>query len=264
MLGQLYRGAIDAMNSVADRATVPLLLREGDLAGIQGTGTLFEIEGRHYIVTAQHVIAGMASLAVPVADHESIRWLAVDQTASNAHADVAVIRLGAPMVDELRGSRDFLTLDHVSFEPMPEGCQFLVYGYPKKAFRQDGLKIFSRPMGYLTLEHPGPIDPAFPYDPPYDPALEFMLEYGSRAKNLQTGETEEAPPPSGFEGVSGCSVWGIPDPAAPTADAIWSPRTAAKIVAIQVSVLRHEWIRCRRWCAVTKLIAELSPLAHIC
>src|SRR5262245_56905506 len=117
MITDVRHSAIAAINNLAAKATVALIREEGDRAGMEGTGTLFEIRGRHYLVTAAHVVEdlGQGNVGVPCgADKKEIWVLGAGKLATIDKYDVAVFRIDLPAsVARLKEAWEFLSLEDI-------------------------------------------------------------------------------------------------------------------------------------------------------
>jgi hypothetical protein len=89
---------------------------------------------------------------------------------------------------------------------------------------------------------------------PYNQQVDILLEHKVQAIDPQTNQIAELPD---FDGISGCSVWAVFEPAKSN-DRIWSTSRAARIVAIETSYSRKLWIRTRKWFIAKKIIEHLE------
>ncbi len=244
-----------AINHRILSCTVPLIAQSQGRAGVGGTGTLFEIEERHFIVSARHVLADCEpnTLGVPTTmDRTSgtietlsgcVRYLTRDES-----LDVAVLEI--TRADLVRG---LINVGYSFLGPASIGsfgerfAQYVVAGFPNE----------------LATQSPDGITPQFvkitavPYSqqPPSDfnAAHEFLLSYG-----------EAAPAPNGaivrtteLRGMSGAAVWGVCDPSQ-AADGLWSVDDAIKVVGVQHAYNHSRYVRCHSWWLVARAFEAID------
>ena len=247
----LLRAAVHAVEALARRATVPFVVEKDDQAESVGTGTLFEIEGDHFIVTAEHVGRDIAryELGVPCGPDRREIWFLGDGVVTKSEKyDVAVYRIDNPQsVATLKQAWEFLTLDNIELSAPTVDTNFLLHGYPTDLSPKTDDVIAAAPVAAVTTSYTGPTT-NFPIAArPYDPRIDLLLNHPMRTVDLKTGAGVDAPD---LRGISGCSVWTVALPHQCDANQVWSPRAAAKIVAVEASVRAGHWIRCTRWWAV--------------
>lgn len=255
MVTDLRHNAVVAVDHLAAKSTVPLLREIGELASIEGSGTLFEVRGSHYLVTAAHAAENLSrgDVCIPCGPNKKEVWaLGQGRLATIDKYDLAVFRIDEEMsVDRLKKVWQFLTLDHVWLGDIHPSATFLLYGFPVATTTQRGILVDSTPISYVTARYDKtPTGLKYPLEPDVD----TFLEHKAEAMDRQTNRLVAVPD---LPGISGCSVWAVLDPTT-TSSAIWSPDTHARIVAIETSYLRGSWIRCRRWFVVNTMIEELE------
>jgi hypothetical protein len=188
----LIQKAIEAVEALAWRATVPLIVEDGNRAESVGTGTLFEVEGAHFIVTAEHVGRHIAQyqLGVPCGPNRREIWfLGEGVVTRTAKYDVAVYRIDAPdSVSMLKQEHEFLTLDNVDLGPKTRTTYFL-HGYPTDLSPKVDDEIKATPIALVTTEYDGDLTD-FPLDArPYDQQIDLLL------KQLSTSTKLDGSPP---------------------------------------------------------------------
>lgn len=248
----------DALEAKSDEAvthyilksTVPLLADAAPSPWILGTGTLFEHEGRHFIVTAAHILKTDANdLSSPDIDLSAIACptglvgatiitlgsIDVFRPAPPSNLDVVVLELkDDEVVQTLKGGWTFLGFDTV--DPFPAQGRFLLTGFLYDGRTWDGRNIGQRCLKLATdpLDHIPTVN---------DPEPQFDRFFLLRDKaEMPDGSLREIPP---LPGMSGASLWSFHQPAG-----LWSPEKAVKIVAVQSSYMRGKWFRCFDWEAV--------------
>ena len=232
-------------------ATVPLL---ADGPTVLGTGTLFTHEGRHFIMTAAHILKvdhnnpesddiDLAGIAVPNGrSHATIFTLGsftVHRPASPSRVDVVVLELlDAKSVNTLKRGWRFLGFDAAG--PFPTGARFILAGFPKAGATWDGKNVGQNFLMLATdeLTHT-------PRLKDLEPTVDRFFHLEEEGELLD-GSLRTIPE---LNGMSGASVWAYTEPSG-----LWSPSAALKAVAVQCSYSPGRWFRCVDWAAVRYIL----------
>ncbi len=118
----------------------------------------------------------------------------------------------------------------------PSPHDFLLYGYPGERVRREGDDLIAEPLMMHTVVLPGE---------PRD------LKRAKTAQDLFLAWRGDAG--QDLRGISGAPVWAVADPEG----GVWSPNRAMKLIAVEVSVLRGEWIRSTLWGVVDHIIGKM-------
>lgn len=259
IIKDLDRFAFDAIRELAAKATLPLL-EERVVDGqstphVFGTCCLFDIDGVLVLVTAKHVADDIdrLGLGVPTGVLGMEVWtLGAGQLTKAEDRDVVVFRVDDPeSARRLRLRWVPLTLDDTWTGTVPQDVLFFLFGYPDELTVAAGDALDNPSAAYVTSRYnrvPTGLST------PYDPAADLMLTYMEEAIEPRTGRSIRVPD---LPGISGCSVWAVPDPRR-NQDVLWNVHTSARIVAVESSYNPDAgWIRTRRWSIVQRLIASL-------
>lgn len=241
-----------AIKAFLVRSTVPLIYESGDIAGIQGSGCLFDLDGRLYFVTAGHVLDGVDphKLGVPFRTHGNevftlgtgvVGWSRVEAY------DVAAYRIDDEQTsDALRDSYIILRPTNVS-TLQPGAGHFIVAGYPAETVVKQGKELAPRDLTQLhTSPYTGDIVGA---RGEYDLFLNLRRE----ARGLW-GNPAIVPK---LLGISGGPVWQVRK----STEEIWTPESALGLVGIQVSCDQsgEKYVRALRWEVVAAALLKLAP-----
>lgn len=168
---------VNLATEYALRSTVSLAMQDPKGLICAGTGTLFEIEGRQYVLTASHVCdeGDLTTLFIPargdLGDRIPCSSGRVTRPKDRDDVDVASIELSDVAVFGLieRGYR-FVTLDRVDLRGPADPAYIM--GYPKKNYPTTGTGV----VRAITLQCP--LSPT-PTDikPPPMPGLDFFYDY---------------------------------------------------------------------------------------
>jgi len=254
------RADIDEQNRVATNAilwsVVPIYRFLDGTPQAQGTGTLFQCDGRRFLVTAAHVLEGSRSgESFLTADlpHQSTGIPLEGRLLANGNraVDVAVLELAEGTARALAGLR-FLTLNDVTFEGPSREHYFWFCGFPQSwTIRDDrSLMVEARHFLYATGLYQGATDALQDFAPELHIALD-----ASRGAVTVDPNWQPARVPDGLQGISGCGVWhAVPDAQRPNG---WAP----KLIAVQTGVYNPkpgvDIVRATAWYVVHDLIRRL-------
>jgi hypothetical protein len=255
LLPEKEQFAFEALHSYATLSTVPIVGEGNEGLSLEGTGTLFEAEGKHFLVTADHATKLLCegNAGIPLEPRESELWTpGPGQYTCSKKFDVGVFRIDhASTVDNLRKAWRFLSLKNVYFGDIPRDVHFLLYGFPSCLAKMDKDTLRTPPASFVTTAYEGELEG---FSDPYDSKVDLMLTHKLEGESAKDGSPTSVPD---LKGVSGCSVWCVP-PTDGAGNDIWSVEKHTKIVAIETSRLRGKWIRCRRWFVVKKIMDDLG------
>jgi hypothetical protein len=230
-------------------ATIPILYDADSVADQVGTGTLFTLAGRYFLVTAQHTFHNRDAgrFAIPksriTGDLHSLgphQLLSADS--EEADIDIAILEL----LDEFtisysKSEWKSLTLNDI-VRPSSTGM-FVLCGYPSLyAMRKEGL-ITGKPATAITNRIPIPTNA----DPPINPALDLFFRYGPGASDL-SDKNVSVPP---LRGVSGASVWEYREPENTT---VWAPAGCLRAVGVETSFREGSYFRAKSWEMVLEML----------
>lgn len=224
------------------RSSVPIYLATKDRQFPIGTGTLFAVNGGHYVITAAHVakLCRTAPLALPTSlSTSALTALGRHDVVRGARSDhdIGLIAIhDERVVARLRGAWTFLGPENIGV-PRSNG-PFYVQGYLEPVSVRAGITPPGTVLGIMCGRWDGKISSQ---EDPFDPENDLMLEVGPQAID---GETLEVSPTPSVRGMSGASVWEVrPEPRGE----LWTPQSQIRIVAIQSSELRGAYMRAKRW-----------------
>jgi hypothetical protein len=272
---KLRRGIIDAFIL---KVSLPLLADAGGQMAILGTGTLFNIEGRSFIVTADHnlkedpddpdspdidltTIAYPSSLQASLSASVGSRRSRPKPAALNtlgpfdlfrprkpSRLDVAVLELkGDATVKRLHDSWSFLTLANIG---TPANCTtFILAGY-----LFEGATFENGIVGQVVLSlQTNPLH--------YTPEVEFpdskFDQFYYLPESLEAGD-----PPrrvTSLKGLSGASIWSYTDS---SDNGGIFPSSAVRVIGIQSSAKMGAWFRGVDWNAVKSILRDKDVGLH--
>jgi hypothetical protein len=188
--------------------------------GVAGTGVMLRVGGKHFILSAAHVLDLAFNLKMPLAAQPNkyperpIPLLFVGRRSSDPPTgiadndpdlrngdplDISIAELTPETAEKLAAGHRFLTLS--DFDPTPpkesDGI-FFVFGYPYAlASRREGdIELENWPSGYVTF-------PINEEPEPRDRNKDILLQYYLQGSDV-TGRIIQVPRPNGF---SGCGIW---------------------------------------------------------
>jgi hypothetical protein len=241
--------AVRAVELFMRSATIPLLYDHTTTHSIAG-GTLFQISGRHFIVTVRHLFDGLdpERLAYPAhfmkGDLHTLGHCQISKPASDK-IDVAVIELleGATISRLAYGWR-FLTLDNMA-SPSPDGL-FVLVGYPSSLSKQVGGWVGAHGLALYSTRLANVPPQARDLVPEFD--LFFDHKTTSYGREGQETETPK------LLGTSGSSIWECVD----STRVVWTPEQCAKVVGVQSGYLPARYFRAAAWAAVALVLRQID------
>ena len=243
-------------------STVPIVAEQDGILRQHGTGTLFRIAHRYFVVTAAHVLKDAHKYDVPLRILEKEPGTKLMQVVGDFHCfkpnqgndlyDLAVRELDQPMVDFLKGYQ-FVQLLDIDTKQTVEDDLYVVCGFPTKLASEArvGEPGFSLTRFFaLTYPHGGSTDDL----PNFDSQCHIVLDARRKfaAELIGTG-----PMPDNLEGISGCSIWKTN--LMTVGRDKWTP-AHARIIAVQTQVYpKAQLIRGTMWKVAAKLFHDAFP-----
>jgi hypothetical protein len=262
----LLRSMESSIPSAAATSSVAIV--EADRPNVRhlGSGTLFAVADRRFVVTAAHVVrAAQSTIGITggsdnnfVATAGTWHLSASDGVDGGDPFDVAVYALDDAQIARLNGCT-FLRIGDVSFESDLSGAFFLVCGFPAiwssaTSAVEDPMKLCL--MQYSTFSYEGSTSALQGYEARHhlllDAKPECTYDSSGMPAEFKTRLGHPAQMPHDLQGISGCSVWIVGHLSVPCCD--WRPE-AARVVAVETGVFTgRAAIKATRWNAVTTLL----------
>lgn len=235
--------------------TIPIFVETEGRAKLHATGTLFEIAGRQFIITARHIfedLPDLTKMAFPENPRKGkLYTLGSFRIAKpkQEHIDIAVMELQSEeTIAKLKANWKFLRMENVELPSTAsfDGVFFLS-GYPTSLTK------------IATDEVQSMIVTAYTQRISYDqigekynanPELDLFFEYGHTATSI-TGEEIETPE---LRGLSGASVWEYK----PNTSTIWAPESNTRVVGVQSHYLHSKCFLAKNWWAVGKVLEMID------
>jgi len=237
------------------------------------TGTLFQVGGQRFVITAAHSIriaSGHSKTIGVTCGSDSFTSVSGNWICSEPFQygsvedpfDVAVYRIPDELVPRFKKQR-FVQLSEVAFHVQSSGI-FVLFGYPgiwATPSRNEDERLIVKPLEYTAIGYGG--DAALVEG--YQPELHFLLDANSAGISLSDGSHADlrkrdgsaAAFPRDLKGISGSPVWLVGDQRLPARD--WQSLPVG-LAGVQTSVYQKSGaIRVTRWIAVTTLIHEAFP-----
>ncbi len=241
-----------AMGEFAKLVTVPILYDDPQVLDQVGTGTLFTIARRYFLVTASHLFnkADPARFAIPsnpIRDPDpstlgNYNLLKPDED----FIDIAVLELLEPItIEKVKNGWRVLTLSNIG-EASQQGV-FALCGYPSERARRVGSHLIGGSLISAYTERIQEIPEHA--SKPVHPELDLFFNYDSKATGLDGKELQS--PHLG--GTSGASVWEYREP---DRSAFWTPERAFKIVGVQSSFRKGDFFRAKKWSFVLEILRK--------
>ena len=251
-LDDLDVNAILSLQHYVRQRTVPLLLRRGDgECELLGTGTLAELSGRKFIITARHCVNGrpLQNLIVPekpadVAVLKPVQGVVVSAPATD-EIDVAIIDVSETWMSiQLSDGWQFVKDADVGNYTASDA--FLIVGFPEELMRRVSDGVAGPPVMIIT----GMIAGAPASAENVQPGLDRFFRYARESRVLGGGDA----PSLDLHGVSGAAVWQYtPQPDV----AFWSPGKCLQMLAVEHACKHDEYVRAHDWRMVTMIVEKV-------
>ena len=248
---------IVAVNDDAFREHGSITVVTGDRIVTQmGTGTLFCIGERHFLVSAGHVFDEIEkrgeSPSIWYGDPPAPLPLVGSLYTSSAPTDLAALQLDEKIVAGL-ADRRFLTLADVDLRPDLGNGWYFLHGYPftNAHTSKDLLTTLQTDFTYRTGLYGGSTSGFRSYDP----GLHILVGYDGETRLADDGSLADFPKSLG--GISGSSVWLGFSERHFMDD--WNP-DLAKVVAVETLVYPVKRVaQATRWTGVAMLLWKNVP-----
>jgi hypothetical protein len=235
--------------------TVPILAdRSGEQLAHLGTGTLFDVSGKMFLVTAKHIFDGedLDKIAIPESPRESkvhtlgSRAIFSLDDSSDREFDIVVSRLDVDAIcNSIRANWRCLSFADTS--TADEHGRFVICGYPSALITERTKSGYADLVATALIFYTNRIPVPNGAQAPVDERIDLFFRHEKESKSL-TGESITSPK---FQGISGASVWQtFPTPAG----SIWTPQSALKVVGIQSGARHGDYLRAKSWDYVRETI----------
>ena len=243
------------MVPILEQSVVPILRYQGDDAHAHGTGTLFRIANKSFLITASHVVEDEENHFAIRDSHSGLINLH-GELHGNRIRDFAIWDLPSDVVDRLSQYR-FLSVHQADRKnERPKNGDYMTSGYPCEWTESNVDELGTKKMDMRAHTHFASI---------YAGDTSQLLEYDSKLHLLlgtPLSEAElliegEVALPKQSHGMSGCSIWQVCYEGLSTKH--WTPQDAV-IVAIQTGVYsKGDITKGTRWCVVDEFLRERFP-----
>lgn len=271
-LAARFKIAEKSVPPLVDQSAVAILRTNGTSTSAHGSGTLFQVADRGFVVTAAHVarqaldsgwglaITGAKEIVPLPGD-----WLCSPQIGDQPDRRVGDLALYALSDDQMSGlkGRGFVRLSNTALQADVSHGFFLLLGFPVMfcdPSTNDTQKVSLGTFRFATTAARG----AQHLDDFHDD-VHFLLD--AKDETLVSAQGE---PTSlrgrlgvrvrlvdGVPGISGCSVWRIGKPK--TSPGRWTQDDAVVVGVVTGVYPNNEVIKVTRWKFVTKLIHACFP-----
>lgn len=248
----------NAIHNFLIEVTLPIIAVEKDEFVIIGTGTLFTIAGRLFLVSAAHILDHFepGRWGFPTGPHAGeIKTFgqAAFFRASDPSIDVCVAEiLDSQAKADLENAWRVLTLRDVW---LPDYSADVVYltGYPSIRAKYEKGNLRGQLFVVPTQFRKDAPQIARLSDDEVRKGIDFFLDY-KKAINELTGEDVSA---FKIQGTSGSSIWayrkrGWRD------GPVWSPQTSMCVIGIQSAYVHNDYLRCKSWGPVLIALAQVD------
>jgi hypothetical protein len=242
-------------------STVPILIENGPAPLQSGTGTLFQVAGAKFIVTARHVLdeAQNDSRSLWSFDPTSagpFMQLRGDWAGFGEPCDVVILKLHDTSIERF-ALKHFLTLGEVDSSHSPnDSSAYFLYGFPLEwtSANTKTKTVGGKPLSFLVNCYDGDTETLRGFDPRVHFALAF-----SRRDVVDLDGLDGADLPRYYGGISGAGVWKVWGRGQHGPDIRGWTSARAKLVAVQTGVYGDSVAKATRWDFVRQLLERYYP-----
>ncbi len=252
---------VESISARIDGATTPININVNGKPNQWGTGTLFGVAEKWFVVTAKHVVDSFfedESRGIWIFDNVSNPKEVplkgrVLRTIDDVY-DLAIWDLDLDVIIQLP-NRSPLRLGDVAFEPDPPRGHYGLFGFPAALGGQvDATTFRLQRFCALAPKYTGETSKLGSYDPTHH----LLLDLPKNDIIARSGEPAVLPH---LGGISGCSIWYLIDPNLPPSH--WKA-DHARVVGVETGVYRDGAIvKATRWKSVAQILwanyPELRP-----
>ena len=252
-----------ALTDFAIKSAIPVLYDDPKGVDQLGTGTLFTIDGRYFLIPAGHVFDAPDLLnpapdpgrfAIPKCPvNGDIHTLGpyklyrATNATGDADVDMAILELkDSKTIEYAKTGGQILTLKDTS--PASAAGVFVLCGYPSERGWRSETSIGGRPTTVFTERI---LEPPASATQPVHPALDLFFRYDVDGPNFN-GEMSATPH---LRGASGASIWEYREV---PPGALWTPSDTMKVVGIQCSFREGSYFRGKSWRMVLTLLRQID------
>lgn len=240
---------MSAVEQFAAKVTIPVLYDHPKALDQIGTGTLFEIDHRIFLVTAAHLFkdADPSNFSIPNPLTTKLTTLGPYNIfrAKEENVDIAVLELlQESVIAHAKAGWCVLTLNNTGHASQ-DGL-FALSGYPGERAKREGERIGG---SLLTTYSNRILEIPEGARPPVHPRLDLFFYYDLEVTK-SNGATIKAPH---LGGTSGAPIWEYREPAKTW---VWTPEQCLKFVGVQSAFLEGRYFRAKSWAAVLEILRQ--------
>ncbi|MBU4566555.1 MAG: hypothetical protein KMY53_00045 [Desulfarculus sp.] len=237
------------------KTCIPLLFysTKDQALGIAGTGSMFDLDGRIFLITAAHVFDDhkIEDIGVPVLNKNNMALVQNDVGGKSYILEGrTIIALGSGIV-RLHGKIDIALIEIENYEvilQLKDTYELLGYDCFEYIKRKESVIIAGFPIS-LVEKYAGRMIPKILYfeteiipPPPQEECADtielyhFFMGY-DEIEEINKGSID----PLDLQGISGGAIWQI-DPRVPR-DRLWTAARAMKLIGVERSARKGKFIR---------------------
>jgi hypothetical protein len=247
-----------ALHDFIYHTTLPLISKDQGQTCLIGTGTLFKVAGKHFLVTAAHTLdhfepAGWSYPAHPLRGEIRLLGPSTYYRIDDQTDDITVVELQSKeTIAQLEKEWRFHTLDSI-WLPDYSADSIIVAGYPSIRAKFDGRDLSGRMFVLKSQLYEKTPPEAFDSKDPMTPGVDFFVKHKD-AINEVTGENVSM---ETLRGMSGSSIWAYRKRGW-VSHRVWAPDNVFRIIGIQSAALKNNYVRGKAWTAAFKMMANMD------
>jgi hypothetical protein len=243
------------IRTFCESCTIPIIAENNTQSGVHGTGTLFEMNNRLYVITAGHVVESIMkypnNYGIPIAKLKSdvYTFNKCDCISPSSGRDIELYDIAMMHIQDdqmcrlLKSNYSFLTKHNLS-KVHNVSSDYLIVGFPAgMSTCIPGKQLYGNSLMLVTKLRAGKVSDIGDPNPHFDLFFHYP-EFLVSDKGVQV-------PAPDLRGISGSSIWLFTDYASNSG--LWYPGDLIKVVGIERSYKRKDWVRGIKWNAVAHL-----------
>lgn len=247
-----------AIHKFLIEVSLPIIATEGDIFVIIGTGTLFDVAGRLFLISAAHILKQYNfdrwGFPTDPVRGDIMSFGPVElSTPNDQGVDICIAEI---LDDEartaLRKGWRVLSVEDVWLPDLSADCAYLC-GYPSESAKFEKNLLHGRLLIVPTSFRTDVPNAAAYSSDAVRHGVDFFLDFKKPVNEL-TGENVEH---IRIQGTSGSSIWAYRKQGWRAAQ-VWSPLTSLCVVGVQSAYVRNNYLRGKSWGVVFLALSQID------
>jgi hypothetical protein len=250
----LEKNELNSVLLFINRSVIPIVTMpiEEQRAGTVGTGSIFKLNDKYFLISASHVFDNFDkysdSVGIPIGHYDAeifnlgqSKFYTIKDEAQKKKYDIIIIEIPSELGVNIESNYNILNEYNITTSFLTTQ-ELLVTGYPF-LFSNEGIenRVYANPFRLSTVFR----KPEGDEGEEFDPEAHFLLDYEQVSLN---GAPQE------LRGVSGSPVWAYN----PEATGIWTPEKNLKTIGITLAIQKDQYIIAVYWDYVINMFKDID------